>query len=299
MKILLVADYPGWAFDHIAKDLSALRLNGIQFEIDYYSNVTAAHTAKYDLIYPMAVSIAQRLHQAGIPLEKMATGISSLVPYESYLASGRFPGELLRFIRSMRGVNTYSEEIIRLFKPYLPVRRTRVGIDTALFKPAASRKNNSFRVGWVGRIDLPSRRELKGYDLVRSALQGLKVELDIRTYKEQYVPREQMIGYYQRLDCLICSSRTESIPFPVLEAASCGVPIISTQVGIVPELIRNKVNGIIIPRTANAIRKEVMKLMSYPSECEKLGRNVRNTVVHQWSWDVCKREWEAFFKSLL
>ncbi|MFC4807985.1 glycosyltransferase family 4 protein [Paenibacillus sp. GCM10023250] len=298
MNILLVADYPGWAFDHIAQDLSAQDIDGIQFEINYYSNVTAADQARFDLIYPMTVSIAQRLHKIGIPLEKMATGITSLVPYEAQLASGRLPGEFLRLLRMMRGVNTYSNEIVRLFKPYFPLRKTRVGIDTALFKPAPVSRAGSFRAGWVGRIDIPARRELKGYDLVRSALHGLKLELEIRTFKERYVPREQMIGYYQRLDCLICSSRTESIPFPVLEAAACGVPVISTPVGIVPELIRSGQNGIIIPRTANAIRKEVLQFMANPGERQKLGRNARDTVVKQWSWDVCKRDWEAFFKSL-
>ncbi|MFC5650751.1 glycosyltransferase family 4 protein [Paenibacillus solisilvae] len=299
MNILLVADYPGWAFDHIAKDLAALDIDGIRFEINYYSNVTAADQAGFDLIYPMTVSIAQRLYKVGIPMEKMATGITSLVPYEPHLASGRFPGEFMRFIQQLRGVNTYSDEIVRLFTPYFPLRRTRVGIDTALFKPASGiRADNSFRVGWVGRIDIPARRELKGYDMVRSALRGLKLELDIRTFKEQYVPRELMIGYYQQLDCLICSSRSESIPFPVLEAAACGVPVISTKVGIVPELIRNKHNGVIIPRTANAIRKEVIKLMMEPGECKSMGRNARNTVIDQWSWNICKKEWEGFFKSL-
>ncbi|QHT62173.1 glycosyltransferase family 4 protein [Paenibacillus lycopersici] len=298
MKILMVADHPGWAFDHIANDLSALDIEGILFETNYYDKVTPADQARFDLIYPMSVSIAERLYKAGIPLERMATGITSLVPYEPYLANKSLPRGFMQFIRRLRGVNTYSDEIVRLFNPYFPLYKTRVGIDTARFKPASGSRDSLFRVGWVGRIDLPARRELKGYDMVRSALSGLRVDLDIRTFKEHYVPREQMIEYYQGLDCLICSSRTESIPFPVLEAASCGVPIISTEVGIVPELIRNKHNGIIIPRTANAIRKEVMKLMMEPGECRKMGENARNTIVDQWSWNICKRDWEGFFKSL-
>ncbi|MFC4807986.1 glycosyltransferase family 4 protein [Paenibacillus sp. GCM10023250] len=298
MNILLVADYPGWAFDHRAQDLSALNLEGIHFEIGYVSNVTAADQDRYDLTYPMTVSIAQRLHRIGIPLQNMATGITSLIPYETHLASGHFPSEFIRFIQQLRGVNTCSQEIVRRFKPYFPLHRTRTGIDTARFKPAPVSQAGSFRAGWVGRIDLPARRELKGYDLVRSALRGLPLELEIRTFKEHYVPREQMIGYYQRLDCLICSSRTESIPLPVLEAAACGVPVIATPVGIIPELIRNRQNGIIIPRTANAIRKEVMHFMMDPGQRQMMGRNARDTVVKHWSWDVCKRDWEVFFKSL-
>jgi len=299
LDILVVADYPGWAFDHIAKDLAALDLDGIRLRVNYYANITAADQYEADLLYPLSVSIAQRLYKMGIPLKKMATGITSLVQYEQSLASGNLPYGFLRFIRQLRGINTYSDEIVRLFGPYFPVHKTRVGIDVDLFKPrSGNRPDAAFRAGWVGRIDDQARRDLKGYDLVLSALPGLKAELDIRTFKEQYVPRAQMIDYYQNLDCLICSSRTESIPFPVLEAAACGVPVISTEVGIVPELIQNGHNGIIIPRTANAIRKEVIRLMTHPDERRAMGQNARNTVVGAWSWEVCRKEWEVFFKSL-
>ncbi|WP_160112306.1 glycosyltransferase [Salicibibacter kimchii] len=123
----------------------------------------------------------------------------------------------------------------------------------------------------VGRVDLPSYRTLKGYDLVTSALKDLNVKLEIRTFKDK-VPRKDMMAFYQGLDCFVCSSASEHIPLPVLEAAASGVTIITTNVAIVPELISDKQNGIIVKREAHAIRHAVQIVMNNPDMREKISQ---------------------------
>ncbi|MGM1048172.1 MAG: glycosyltransferase family 4 protein [Bacillota bacterium] len=302
MKILLVPDHLGWAFDNRAKDLLALKRNGIRFYLKYQSEVKASDQNKYDLIYPLSLSIARKLNKTGIPFNKMATGITSIRVYEKQMIDkNNFKPEFLKLIKELRGINAWSDEIVQTFKPHTPIYKTRIGIDTDLFKPGKRRKKESdvFTVGWVGRIDEVAHRELKGYDIVLQALKGLNVKLDIRTFKEHYVPRAKMVEFYQGLDCFICSSRSEGLPNPVLEAAACGVPIITTKVGIIPELIQNKKNGIIIPRTPEAIRKQVKYLIQHPVERQKLGVKIRETILGSWTWDICKKDWEAFFKSVV
>ncbi|WZB73295.1 glycosyltransferase family 4 protein [Achromobacter xylosoxidans] len=44
-----------------------------------------------------------------------------------------------------------------------------------------------------------------------------------------------MPAYYNSLDLYVCPSAIEGTPNPVLEAMACGVPVISTDVGIVPK----------------------------------------------------------------
>ncbi|MFS0723253.1 glycosyltransferase family 4 protein [Paenibacillus sp. 1P07SE] len=301
MKILLVPDHPGWAFDNRANDLLSLRWNGLRFTKKYQSEVRAKDQKRYDLIYPMSLSVARRLHSAGIPMNKMATGITSLRVFENQFATnGEFKPKFLSFVKQLRGINAWSDEIVTIFKPHCKIYKTRIGIREDQFKPMASKKNRDiFTVGWVGRIDDPKSRELKGYDIVLEALRGLEVKLDIRTFKENYVPRSQMVHFYQNLDCFICSSRSEGLPNPLLEAAACGVPVIATKVGIVPELIRQGKNGLIVSRNATSIRKQVRYLMKHAERRQALGREIRKTIVRDWTWNVCKAEWEAFFKSLL
>jgi Glycosyltransferase len=71
---------------------------------------------------------------------------------------------------------------------------------------------------------------------------------------------EEMVPFYQGLDAYICASRTEGGPHPILEASACAVPVISTRVGVAPELISDEVNGILIERTMPAIREAVIRL---------------------------------------
>lgn len=301
MKVLLVPDQPGWAFDHRTKDLLAQRWADIQFSSKYQAEIHASEHNNYDLIYPLSLSIARRLHQKGIPLERMATGITSLRVLEKQIIDKKkFRPDFLDFIKNLRGINAWSDEIVQLFKPHCPIFKTRIGIDESLFRPGEKNNRSSvFTVGWVGRIDGAEHRELKGYDIVLKALKGLDLKFVTRTFKEHYVPRVKMVQFYQRLDCFICSSRSEGLPNPVLEAAACGVPIITTKVGIIPELILHQKNGIIVPRTSEAIRKQVQYLMQYPNERYTLGTNIRKTIVADWTWDLCKKDWEIFFKSIV
>lgn len=107
-----------------------------------------------------------------------------------------------------------------------------------------------------------------------------------------------MVKFYQGLNCFICSSESEHIPLPVLEAAACGVPIISTNVGIVPELIKSYENGIIIQRNPSAIREALQYLMANPKKQKSMGQSIRNTILEQWTWSVCWKEWEEFFMTI-
>lgn len=71
--------------------------------------------------------------------------------------------------------------------------------------------------------------------------------------KEHYADRnlkwrtpEEMPEYYNEIDVCLCTSIMEGTPLPILEAMSCGIPIISTDVGVVPEALGEKQSAYII-----------------------------------------------------
>jgi len=302
MKVLLAPTAPGWAFDHRARDLLKVKFRHLRLDLKYLRQIRPEDLKHYDLIYPMTLEGAEILHRtASIPLNRMAAGVTSIRSVAKHMTgSGKFKPEFLRFVKQLRGINTASNEIVALFASHVDIRKTRVGIDASVFRPPKRPRSSKrpFTVGWVGRIDKPEHRKLKGYDIVLSAVKDLPVKLDIRTYKEHYVPRRKMVAFYQQLDCFVCSSASEHIPLPVLEAAACGVPIIATKVGIVPELIRHGENGLIVNRTPQAIRRRIQYLMNSPAERVKLGAKIRRTILKHWTWEHCKKDWEQFFLSI-
>ena len=81
------------------------------------------------------------------------------------------------------------------------------------------------------------------------AIKGSKGSvLKLAAREEKWRTQEEMVAFYQGVDVQICASRTEGGPHPLLEAAACGIPLISTRVGIAPELIKDGDNGFLIER---------------------------------------------------
>jgi glycosyltransferase involved in cell wall biosynthesis len=104
-----------------------------------------------------------------------------------------------------------------------------------------------------------------------------------------------MVRFYQNLDVLICASRTEGGPHSLLEAAACGIPLISTQVGIAPELIRGNENGFLIDRSIKAIRNAIIKLRDNRDLRIAMGKRARETVENAWNWDLQAQNYIPFF----
>jgi len=58
---------------------------------------------------------------------------------------------------------------------------------------------------------------------------------------------ELLSCYYQASDILLLSSKADTFPTVTLEAAACGVPVVATAVGGIPEQIENGKTGFLIP----------------------------------------------------
>ena len=71
--------------------------------------------------------------------------------------------------------------------------------------------------------------------------------------------------YVGAFDLFLLSSVKEGLPFAILEAGSAGIPVISTSVGGIPEVIQNLENGILIaPRRPQEIKNALAYLDEHP-----------------------------------
>ena len=71
--------------------------------------------------------------------------------------------------------------------------------------------------------------------------------------------------YYQMMDIYICSSWSESFSLTIVESALQGKPIISTDVGIIRDIVKDE-NLISEEGNSEAIAKSVIKLLDYKNE---------------------------------
>jgi glycosyltransferase involved in cell wall biosynthesis len=113
------------------------------------------------------------------------------------------------------------------------------GVDLDRFRPL-DREAARERVGWTTDDPValfpydPSRPE-KGYDRAERVVERADVDVDLRTVTG--VPHDRMPDYMNASDVLLVTSRRESGPMVVKEAAACDVPVVSTDVGFVRETL--------------------------------------------------------------
>ena len=86
------------------------------------------------------------------------------------------------------------------------------------------------------------------------------------------VPSENELAmYYAQSKFLVCASSVEGGPRVTIEALACGTPIITTPVGVMPEIIKNGVNGQLIGPSKNELLFQMKKYLKiHPNEYQKL-----------------------------
>jgi glycosyltransferase involved in cell wall biosynthesis len=70
--------------------------------------------------------------------------------------------------------------------------------------------------------------------------------------------------YYAAMDAFCIASDSEGGPLVMIEAMHCGRPIVTTSVGLVPEIIKDRINGVIVDRDPASIAAAVMQLSRHP-----------------------------------
>lgn len=275
-KLLLVADVEGWAYDNIAKTLARFLGSRFRVEIAYHRSFegkthaairrylfdadaefvhffwretivrflsSPAQIAKFCARHEIApADFARRLAEVTI-----TAGIYDHLFLEPEQLAPRLPR-----LGLLDGVSVSSRRLQRLYAAEAPDLATTVledGVDPELFRPKdLARFEDAARplvVGWVGNAlwNQTSGLDPKGlHSLLKPALaalaaEGLPIVGHFADRNERWRPREEMPDYYAEIDVLVCVSLHEGTPNPVLEAVACGVPVITTDVGLVPEVL--------------------------------------------------------------
>ena len=89
---------------------------------------------------------------------------------------------------------------------------------------------------------------------------------------EGWVSGDQKNDLFNMSDAFILPSYTEGLPVSILEAMSYGLPILSTPVGGIPEIVENGVNGFLFhPGDKNDIFQAILQLLSNKDFAKQMG----------------------------
>lgn len=99
---------------------------------------------------------------------------------------------------------------------------------------------------------------------------------DIIIY-EGWASGEKKENLFKKANIFILPSYNEALPMSILEAMSYSLPIISTKVGAIPEIVKNRINGFLFEAQDNIALKEIIDLVDLNRDLlNKMGQNSYN-----------------------
>ena len=97
-------------------------------------------------------------------------------------------------------------------------------------------------------------------------------------------------------DIFCMPSRSEGLPFALLEAGLAGLPVIATTVGGIPEIIESGINGVLIPvEDAETLFSTLILLAEDENLRKRLGMNLKSSIQENFSFEKMVKETFALY----
>lgn len=202
-----------------------------------------------------------------------------------------------------------AEEIMKYMGKNRHINITPFGVDTASFMALNHVRGNKEIV--IGTIKALSKGKGYGTDLLIDIFAQLSKDFDFLRLKivgdgeqkSELVAKTRLLGvsdkveflgqilhervmeFLSKIDIYCCLSRSESFGVAPLEASSCGIPVIASRVGGLPEVILDGNTGILVDvNKKDQIKDALKKLIMDPEARREMGNNGRIFVKKKYEW---------------
>jgi glycosyltransferase involved in cell wall biosynthesis len=139
---------------------------------------------------------------------------------------------------------------------------------------------------------------------LKEGLEDMASALQVEARFLGRVSEPEKLKLLQEADCLVLPSitldswRTESMPVTIIEALSMGIPIIASNVGGIPEVIKDGYNGILVPeKDPLALRKAIEKIIFSRDFRVRLQINALETSIN-YTWKKIGTEYEKILAAI-
>lgn len=126
----------------------------------------------------------------------------------------------------------------------------------------------------------------------RGGIESLAARLGVRERVDFIGPvaHERVPEELQRLDVYVALSRAESESFgvAVIEASACGLPVVVSRVGGLPEVVEDGVTGIVVPKEdPTSAATAIAALLQDEAKRADMGAKGRGRVLGHYEWETC------------
>lgn len=329
-KIALIIDSKAWAFDNIAHQL---KRNITEYDIDIIQGkIFEGNMIKlflfcqdYDLIHFLWRGYLSLIDRDEMVKYVNSLGLSFEDFKENYILNKKITFSVCdqlylegedawRTTEIMKYANSYfvtSKKLKKIYNEFKikPQMIIHDGVDLNIYIPKNLERFENLdkiRVGWVGNSkykDSYGNEDLKGVDgIIKPAIkelqeEGYNIELILADRNVKIIPQEEMPNYYNSIDLYVCASKTEGTPLTVLEAMAMGIPIISTDVGIVEEVFGKEEKKYILKQRSKDELKEKIKQLIANKHYFKILSKENIEQIKKWDWKEICLKYKEFFES--
>lgn len=292
MRLIFFVDNRGWAFDHIAKNLCVIlkdfdpRIlytedfkNTFDF-IDYIEkDVTkGAHLHFFwrGYLFDSLKSLVYMGKRGRSALEKINQSVvTTHIPDCLFSTNEELDSGYGRVLKYANGYFVTSEKLFNHYSNVWPSKKPFGKIyDAALLgKKEPVRKNENLhklKVVWIGNSkwgEHLGHKDYKGFhSVVLPAFERLRnlgenVELTVYDKSIKTASRQEIIDSLESSDLLLIASEEEGTPLPLIEAMSNGCAVVTTDVGIVSEVLPDVQKPFIVNRSPDDFYKSISSLI--------------------------------------
>jgi glycosyltransferase involved in cell wall biosynthesis len=337
IRLLCLVDVRGWAFDNIYQNVMPSLGQGYEADAVYYLDYNEPGDLLHEILYVrrpdllhvfLRASLRELAEKAAVDhcakrsghsprtvLADLASLAITTCVYDHSALDARGVAEFAPMLHLYDAYATCSpilHDVYTGIPAYPdPVAVLPDGVNLSLYSPASlerlSETGRPFRIGWVGNSQwglLEGEIDMKGVEGVlmpgieELRRRGVDAVAAIVDRSKQWLPREEVARYYNTLDAYVCTSRHEGTPNPVLEAMASGVPVVSTDVGIVRHVAGPLQREFIIDRSPQALAVALQRLLTTPGLREAVSReNMESIKAH--TWEQRRDLWLDFFRLAL
>lgn len=268
--------------------------NGFAFKRQGIPLVVTEHLNALDELYSPYKNLAQRIYHETLIRRFVLASFrvaSAVTAVSSFTASG-----LARTLSIRNAEVIYNFIDTQAFCPQEQDRRSPDQPFRLLFVGNLSRRKGSDLLGPIMR-ELGPRFKLS----FTSGLRGSRTRLCAPNMAPlgRITDDSELIRIYQRCDALLFPSRFEGLPIAPLEAMACAKPVIAARSSSLPEIVQDRVSGILCPTDdVRAFASACRRLSESPQILWDYGLAARRRVQSLFSEEIVVSQYLALYQKV-
>lgn len=149
----------------------------------------------------------------------------------------------------------------------------------------------------IQRVHIDAELVVVGDGQMRDELRSYAVSLHLRNVTfTGAVPPEQMAAEYDRCDLYLNAPLIDNMPNSVIEAFAAGLPVVTSDAGGIPYIVRNEENGLLVPAgDAIALAEAALRVLADTALATRLSAQARDEALKRYTWHAVRRRWRAVY----